>query len=655
MCGIYGQIAKGPACTECGASIEHRGPDDSGIQVFSVPGTGLDVSLVHRRLAIIDLSPAGHQPMANEDGSIWIVFNGEIYNYLDLRAELIRAGHRFRSNSDTETIIHGYEEWGTAVVPRLRGMFSLAVWDQPQRKLLLARDRIGKKPLFYYMTDRNLYFCSEIKGLFASGAVPAEPDPAALHDYLTYLYFPSPRTAYKNIFKVPPATLLEITVGSNGCLNREERVFWDAADAVGSAGTLTYRDGLEQTRALIEESVKIRLMSDVPLGVFLSGGLDSGAITAFAAQNSQQPVRTFSIGFSNNKAFDEIAQANDVALRFKTSHRVLQVEANSSEHIATVVRHFDEPFGNPTAILEYILTRHMRDDVTVALSGDGGDEVFGGYVRYAGAWLASKYRKLPEPFVKGFVAPLSRLLRDDTSGRHGYRRVREFLEAAWMPQQDMYLSWVGYFSEAEKQELYTPAFAASIGGQDSSEFMRGIFRKAENLDPLNRLGYVDLASFLTGNCLEYADRMSMANSLEVRCPFTDHRLIEFGLSLPFSWKYRPGQTKRIVREAMRGILPESVLRKKKMGFNPPLPAWLNHELKPMIGDLLSRERIERRGIFKPSTVHRLLSDHFAGRRDHAIKIWGLLMLEVWYQMYIDPLPGEGADRWLHASSSEALA
>ena len=655
MCGIYGQIAAGPARQECGASIQHRGPDDSGMQVLAVPGTGLDVSLVHQRLAIIDLSPAGHQPMANEDGSIWIVFNGEIYNYLELRAELISAGHCFKSNSDTETIVHGYEEWGNGVIPRLRGMFSLAIWDQPRRKLLLTRDRIGKKPLFYYAGERSFYFCSEIKGLFASGAVPAEPDPAALHDYLTYLYFPPPRTAYKNIFKLPPATLLEITVGPGGRLIRKQQIYWDAADAVTSPGAPTYSDALEQTRALMEEAVKIRLMSDVPLGVCLSGGLDSGAITAFAARNSDQPVRTFSIGFSNNRAFDEIAQANEIAKMYATNHRVIQVKANSAEHIATVVRHFDEPFGNPTAILEYILTREMRNDVTVALSGDGGDEVFGGYVRYGGAWLASKYRKLPEAFVKSFVAPLSRLLREDTTGRHTQRRVREFLESAWRPQQEMYLSWVGYFSEAEKHELYTPAFAASIGGHDSSEFMREIFRKGEQLEPLNRLGYVDLASFLTGNCLEYADRMSMANSLEVRCPFTDHRLVEFGLSLPFSWKYRVGQTKRIVREAMRGILPESVLKKKKMGFNPPLPAWLTSELKPMIADLLSRERIERRGIFRPSAVERLLSDHSSGRRDNALKIWALMMLEVWYQMYIDPLPGERAERWLESSSSEALA
>jgi asparagine synthase (glutamine-hydrolysing) len=277
----------------------------------------------------------------------------------------------------------------------------------------------------------------------------------------------------------------------------------------------------------------------------------------------------------------------------------------------------------------------MREHVTVALSGDGGDEAFGGYVRYAGAWMAQKYRALPSFVTRGLIARMAGLLHDDNSGRHGYRRVREFLQSAWMPQEEMYLQWIGYFSEQEKFALYTPEYAVKVGAHDSGDFMRDLFRRGAALDPLNRLGYVDMASFLAGNCLEYADRMSMANSLEVRCPFTDHHLIEFGLSIPFAWKYRPGQTKRIVREAMKDLLPASVLRKKKMGFNPPLPEWISKELKPLIASLLSAEAIERRGMFRPEGVKQLIQDHFEGRRDNAIKIWGLLMLEVWYQMYID--------------------
>jgi len=635
MCGIYGQLSDSPAPNECALSIRHRGPDDAGAEVFSIPGTGLSLTLVHRRLSIIDLSPAGHQPMTNEDGTVWIIFNGEIYNFQSLRSQLLSAGHQFQSRTDTETIIHGYEEWGEDVIPRLHGMFALAIWDTRKRRLLLARDRVGKKPLFYYANGHKFLFGSEIKALLASGEVPVRPDPVALHDYLTYFYFPPPRTAFEGICKLPPATMLALQVEADGRLSYRQRVFWDAAQAAGGAQPLSEQAAIEQARHLMDEAVRVRLMSDVPLGVFLSGGLDSGTITAFAAKNSSQPVKTFTIGFRNNKFFDEIDQANQVAQEFGTDHRVLQIDAKCSQHIATVVRHFDEPFGNPTAILEYILTKHMREHVTVALSGDGGDEAFGGYVRYAGAWFAQKYRTLPSVLTRGFISRLTTVMRDDTKGRHGYRRVREFLESAWMPQEEMYLQWIGYFSSAEKNAMYTPEFAAQVASRDSGDFLRQLFHRGASLDPLNRLGYVDMASFLPGNCLEYADRMSMANSLEVRCPFTDHHILEFGLSVPFSWKYRVGETKRIVRKAMKGILPESVLRKKKMGFNPPMPEWIGRELKPLISALLSGPAVKRRGIFQPEVIEKLVQDHFQGRRDNGTRIWGLLMLEVWHQMYID--------------------
>ena len=644
MCGIYGQISKNPALNECGLSIRHRGPDDAGAKVFPVPGTGLSVTLVHRRLSIIDLSPAGHQPMSNEDGSVWITFNCEIYNFQELRTKLLTAGHKFASQTDTETIIHGYEEWGEEVIPRLHGMFALVIWDARKRRLLLARDRVGKKPVFYFVRDDKFLFGSEIKSLLASGEVPAKPNAEALHDYLTYLYFPSPSTAFDGIRKLPSATTLALEVTPDGRIAHHLKTYWDPVEAAGAARPLSHRDAVDKTRELIDEAVRVRLMSDVPLGVFLSGGLDSGTITAFTAKHSTLPVKTFSIGFRNSKLFDEIDQANLVARKFGTHHTILQVDARCAEHIGTVVRHFDEPFGNPTAILEYILTKHMR--------GDGGDEAFGGYVRYAGAWLAEKYRALPSFLTRGFFARFSHLLDDNTRGRHTNRRVREFLESAWMAEEEMYLRWVGYFSEEEKRELYTPEFRSQVGSRDSGDFLRSLFRRGAALEPLNRFGYVDLASFLTGNCLEYADRMSMANSLEVRCPFTDHHILEFGLSIPFEWKYRLGKTKKILREAMQRILPDSVLRKKKMGFNPPLPEWINRELKPMIGELLSPAAVARRGMFRPEAVERLLKEHFRGGRDNAIKIWGLLMLEVWHQMYIDRVPDASAQFLLAASGTK---
>jgi len=314
---------------------------------------------------------------------------------------------------------------------------------------------------------------------------------------------------------------------------------------------------------------------------------------------------------------------------------VLEADPGCAAHLSTVVRHFDEPFGNPTAILEYILTRLMRQHVTVALSGDGGDELFGGYVRYAGAQLASYYRHLPRFITRGLARRLSAQMRDDTNGRHGFRRLREFVESAWLPLEEMYLGWIGYFSEAEKRELYSPAFAAQVQGRDSGDFLRGLFRRGAQLDPLSRLGYVDLASFLCCNCLEYADRMSMANSLEVRCPFTDQELVEFAVGLPFTLKVRRLDTKWIVKEAMRDVLPPEILRRKKMGFNPPLPRWLNGELKPLLRHLLAPGVIERRGIFRSDAVQRLLQEHAENKRDNALKIWALLTIEVWQRMYLD--------------------
>ncbi|HZU32498.1 MAG TPA: asparagine synthase C-terminal domain-containing protein, partial [Candidatus Angelobacter sp.] len=378
-----------------------------------------------------------------------------------------------------------------------------------------------------------------------------------------------------------------------------------------------------------------RLISDVPLGLFLSGGLDSSAITAFASRNSAEQVKTFTIGFANSKFYDELPVANLVAQKFRTEHHILQADEACADYMTKVVRHFDEPFGNPTAILEYIITKLMRKHVTVAISGDGGDELFGGYVRYAGASLARHYRRLPQFVTKGLVSRLSSLMHDATDGRHGFRRVREFAQSAWQSEEDMYINWVGYFSEEEKWDLYAPDLAASIGGRDSGDFLRQFFRRGAHLDPLSRLGYVDSASFLCCNCLEYADRMSMANSLEVRAPFTDYRLLEFAMQVPDRMKVRNMNTKWITRQALRDTLPKEVLTKKKMGFNPPLPQWLNGELKPVIHRFLSPAAVERRGLFRPQAVQALIRDHEENRRDNGLKIWALLMIEVWQRMYFD--------------------
>jgi asparagine synthase (glutamine-hydrolysing) len=649
MCGIFGQIGSSPAGEKCGLELRHRGPDDGGLKYFALYQGATWVSLQHRRLSIIDLSFAGHQPMCNEDETVWIAFNGEIYNFRELRAELIAAGHQFRSQTDTETIVHGYEEWGNDVVRRLRGMFAFALWDHRKRRMLLATDHLGKKPLFYSHDYRKFVFGSEIKALLKAG-VPAELDPVALHDYLTYLYFPYPSTAYKHVRKMAPGSAMEVVVAPEGELHTRTWKYWDAAETAAMTPQLSESAMIERARELMEEAVKLRLVSDVPLGLFLSGGLDSSAITAFASKHSPEQVKTFTIGFANSKFYDEMPAATLVAQKFRTEHHILQADEDCVDSMTKVVRHFDEPFGNPTAILEYIITKLMRKHVTVAISGDGGDELFGGYVRYAGAALARQYRRLPRFITKGLVSRLSSLMHDATDGRHGFRRVREFAQSAWQAEEDMYIDWVGYFSEAEKREMYAPGFAASVGQRDSGDFLRQFFRRGAHLDPLSRLGYVDAASFLCCNCLEYADRMSMANSLEVRAPFTDYRLLEFAMQVPQHMKVRRMTTKWITRQALQGILPREVLEKKKMGFNPPLPQWINGELKPMIRQFLSPKAVESRGIFRPEAVEKLLREHEENRRDNALKIWALLMIEVWQRMYFD---GQSEEEVLDSALGEA--
>lgn len=639
MCGIFGSIGNAPADEKCVLQLLHRGPDDGGAKYFVTPDSSTWVSLQHRRLAIIDLSSAGHQPMCNEDQSVWITFNGEAYNFRELRSELVAAGHRFRSNTDTEAIVHGYEEWGNEVVSRLRGMFALALWDDRNHRMLLATDHLGKKPLFYFQDARRFVFASEIKSLLWAG-VPAQLDPEALHDYLTYLYFPYPCSAFKGVRKLAPSSAMEIRVVQGGGLTVRKWKYWDAAHVAGSVWQVPENELIERARSLMEEAVRIRLVSDVPLGLFLSGGLDSSAITALATKHSAERVKTFTIGFCGSRFYDELPAADVVARKFKTDHHVLEADAECVKHMTTVVRHFDEPFGNPTAVLEYIITRLMRQHVTVALSGDGGDELFGGYVRHAGAALARYYRQLPQFITKRLVLRLSDLVNDATDGRHGFRRVREFAQSAWQAEEDMYLHWVGYFSEADKRAIYTPGFAAEVGCRDSGDFLRQFFRNGAHLEPLSRLGYVDAASFLCCNCLEYADRMSMANSLEVRAPFTDYKLLEFALRVPGHLKVHNFTTKWITRRAMQGLLPEPVLKKKKMGFNPPLPQWINGELKPLIARLLSPETVKKRGIFRPEAVQSLLREHAENKRDNALKIWALLMIEVWQRMYLDKQSSE---------------
>jgi asparagine synthase (glutamine-hydrolysing) len=582
-------------------------------------------------LRIIDLSDDGHQPMLR--GALVLVFNGEIYNFRELRQLLEQDGQVFHSNSDTEVILAAYQKWGTDSIHRLHGMFAFALWDGDRRELILARDRVGKKPLYYYQNGETFAFGSEIKAILATLDHTPEVDYEALDDYLTYLYIPYPKTIFCGVRQVPPATFLRVRVLPEG-LDCEQEQYWDPL-AGGRNAPRSTGDLRSHLQNRIVEAVQCRLVSDVPLGVLLSGGIDSSSITAVMARSSTEPVRSFSIGFAGNKAYDESPYAKMVAEEFGCRHEVLEAEPSCSPQLARVVWHFDQPFGNPTAVLTYILSALTKKSVTVALAGDGGDELFGGYPRYIGAYLSRVPRALPGFLRNGILPWLGNSISDDVTGRHQFRRLREFLEDAGMPLIEMYLRWIGYFSPEDKRRLYAPKLQTKLNGHNPGDFLRGLYCESEGLEALNRLAYVDIKSFLCCNVLECADRMSMAHALELRAPFTDHRLVEFSLRLPFEYKFRYAKSKWLLKQAMKPFLPMEVLNKRKLGFNPPVGAWLNGELRGLPGVLLSPERLRARGLFREEEVRRILEQHLAGHRDNALKIWALMMLEIWFQIHVD--------------------
>jgi len=619
MCGIVGRVGRGhvdlgPAM----ASIAHRGPDDRGTYAGEARDGAVDLGFV--RLAIIDLSPAGHQPMTNEDGTVWLVFNGEIYNFQELRRELEGLGHRFRSQTDSETILHAYEQYGDGFVQRLRGMFGLAIWDARRDRLVLARDRLGIKPLYYSTAGGGLSFCSEMKGILALGQ-SRELDPVSLASYLHLLYVPPPRTIFSAIRCVPPGYLL---VFENGQA-RVER-YWDIARPPDHRD---YRTMVAHLQGMLDEVVKQHLISDVPLGAFLSGGLDSSTLVALMARHSSAPVRTYCMTFREEEGlYDEREYARIVARHFGTVHTEIPVKPDLVNDLPAMVRHFDEPFGNPTALLIYLLSKETRKHVTVALSGDGGDEAFLGYPRYQGAWLARSYHGLPMPVRRLLALGIAPTIRESSVGDHRRRRAREFLSSGAKPLDAMYEDWLGYYTVDE--------IAALLGRDDLEETARVIpdlFAAAPGGDFVDRANYVDLKSFLPHNLLRYSDRMSMAHALEVRVPYCDHRLIELMAGVAGSQKMRRLECKRLFKDAVRPWLPEPILSRKKLGFNPPMGIWLNRELRPMVDEQLDPARLRRQGYFDPVPIQRMIDEHRAGQRDYSLHIWSLLVFQTWMDLY----------------------
>ena len=612
MCGICGiATTRGRVGRDrleaMSATLRHRGPDSSG--VFVGDGAGLAA----RRLAIIDLT-GGDQPIANEDGTCTVVQNGEIYNHVELRRELERAGHLFRTDhSDTEMLVHAYEQWGLGFAERLRGMFAIAIWDAPRRRLVLARDPYGIKPLLYRDVGGELSFASELDALDRG-----EIDLDALEAFLAFNSIPAPLSIFRDIRKLPPGHVLT----------------WD--DGVVSLtryarpGPLPARDGedeaelVEECRARLRDSVRAHLVSDVPVGVLLSGGVDSGALAALAAQESSEPVRTFSIGFED-ASFDELALARAVAARYSTRHRELVLRPDAALLLPALADAFDEPFADSSALPTYLVSRLAAEDVKVALSGEGGDELFGGYYTYVADLLAERLgaaARLARPFVE-------RLPSSSRRASFDYKGKR-FVRAAHLPPLERHHGWKEIFSADARAELTGRRAAA-----DPVSLLRDRFAETEGHELLARLQDVDFGLYLVDDLLVKTDRASMAWSLEARVPFLDPVVTRFAFSLPTRQKVRGLEKKRLLRKAAEPLLPREVVHGRKRGFSIPAAAWLRGDLEPFARETLSPATLRRQGYFRPEAVRRVLDDHVAGREDLSRQLWGLLAFTLWHERHVE--------------------
>ena len=625
MCGIAGfvDLQQRLPRDEAAATLEqmcrviaHRGPDDQGTMQ-----TDDGAHLGMRRLSIIDLA-GGHQPISNEDGTVSIVFNGEIYNYCELQPELEARGHHFQTHSDTEVIVHSYEEFGPACVSKLRGMFAFAIWDAKKQSLFIARDRVGKKPLYYTLTPEGaLIFGSELKSLLQHPSMRREINPQAIDAYLTWGYVPDPLSILKGIRKLPPGHYLTF---ANGRV--DVTCYWDFRyEPVQGETSRRAEDYLEELRSLLSESVRLRLIADVPLGAFLSGGIDSSTIVGLMAREMSQPVKTFSIGF-NEDSYNELKYARIAARHFGTDHHEFVVTPDLCQIVDDLAWFLDEPFADSSAIPTYMVSKLAREHVKVVLSGDGGDELFAGYTRYVIDQRRSGFAGLPRFVRHGLMAPLSRHLP------HG-ARGRNFLHNVALDSLDRYLDSISIFTELNKPLLYTDAFRGQLqrNGDEVIPF-RSYAERVRTGEPLDTLLYIDSKTYLPGDILTKVDRMSMAVSLEARVPLLDHKLIEFVNSIPASLKLNGLETKHVFKQAIRDFVPAEILNRPKQGFGVPVDEWINQQLRERIHDTLTEQRTRERGYIAPAYVQLLLDEHERGRRDHSTQLWTLFMLELWHRV-----------------------
>ncbi|MEE8523262.1 MAG: asparagine synthase (glutamine-hydrolyzing) [Thermoanaerobaculia bacterium] len=635
MCGITGAVdfdrppVDRATLEHMTRTMTHRGPDEEG---FFLDGSA---ALGMRRLSIIDVA-GSHQPMANEDGSVQMVFNGEIYNYRGLRDELLRRGHRFANDGDTETIVHAYEEYGLNFVQHLNGMFAIAIWDADARRLVLARDRLGIKPLYHSADNRRIVFGSEPKAILASGLLEPEVDPLALQAYLALRYVPAPLAIFRGMRKLPAAHLL--VFDRDGC---REIPYWDV-DFEPRPGTSERRE-LERFQELFDDAVRKRLISDVPLGAFLSGGLDSSGIVASMAQaslalgNGSRP-KTFSIGFEE-QGFDERRFARRVAADFGTEHFEGLATARLGDHLEELAYFHDEPFADPASLPTLLLSRHTREHVTVALSGDGGDEIFAGYDRYYSERLADVYGRVPAALRRSLVNPALELMVaalpvSSRLRRRGDAAVKK-ARLSFLPPAERYLAHFDVFSGYPAESIWSAAVLPQLRGHGAADYLAPHMEKGGAWDPLGQRLYTDLKTWLPEQMLTKVDRMSMAASLEVRVPFLDHRLVEFAAGLPADSKLGWFSVKKFLRKASRSRLPPEIWKRRKHGFAVPLDHWFRGELRALLEAELAPDRIERQGVFQPDFVRSLVEEHAAGQRNHGSRLFSLLTFSLWHRRWIE--------------------
>ena len=651
MCGICGEIdfdhkgIKPEVIKRMCEVLAHRGPDDEGM-VFIKGGqyaevkksstlfkgeNGFEVGLGHRRLSIIDLSETGHQPMCNEDASVWIVFNGEIYNFQEIKERLEKKGHLFKSKSDTEVILHSYEEWGVECLSHFRGMFAFAIWDSRLQQLFMARDRLGEKPLVYFRQNGHFAFASEIKALLQVPDVERKVNDTAIHHYLTYQYVPSPDTIFEGMQKLPPAHYLLYGRDGNLKIERYWKLHFNSTHQ-------TYPDLQElndRIRTELEESVRLRLISDVPLGAFLSGGVDSSLIVGMMAKLSGRPVKTFSIGFEE-KDFDELAYAKLVSKHFSTDHHEFIVKPNAIEILPKLVWYYNEPFADASAIPTYYVAKMTKDFVKVVLTGDAGDENFAGYPRYLRSKWVALFTKIPEKLRKELMPALVRRFSSLHWREKTLNRLADFMELLSHDQARNYAEQIKIFNAKEKNDIYTKEMAHYVAKVDSLDFLSEKYEEIETDNLLDKLLYLDINSYLPEDLLVKMDIATMANSLEARVPFLDHKLMEVVAGIPSHFKLKGSISKFILKKTFSDFLPEAVLKRKKMGFGVPISRWIKNELRDYVYEVLLDRKTLNRGYFKKEGIERLLEEHIASRYDHSAKIWALLFLEIWFRIFMDP-------------------